>query len=157
MKKIICLFSFILLCSCNNSLINKNDIPAKQKLNIHFMEGFYNNESAVVFLDGNFLLSFDSLRTNPLTGFAYKKEVLLAPGKYTFTVSIPKYSIKADTAISIKEHELYLGVNYDRKMKKLSFKISERGWGYGSLNRNSIRSLVFDSSVSRGGWKSVAF
>jgi hypothetical protein len=134
MKKIIYLFLFISLCSCNNSIIKKNNTISKQKLDIHFMEGFYNNDSAVVLLEGNFLLSFDSLHTNDLIGFADKKEVLLSPGEYTFTVLIPKDNVRADTTISIKGHELRVGVNYNRHLKKLSFRISEQGWGYGGLD-----------------------
>jgi len=121
MRSIAFLFcALILLQGCKKESATNSDLPKSFSITVDFQTGF-NNDLAVIFLDGESIALVDSITTDPIITLAASRKFTAAPGTHTLAVVIPKDSVNADTTFFHDEKNLWIGVNYNRGQRKINY------------------------------------
>lgn len=121
MKIIYIFFSvLILLIGCKKESTTNVDSSKSYPITLDFQTGF-NNDSAVIFLDGKSATSVDSITTDPIVVLAASRKFTLTTGTHILSVELPKDHFRTDTTFVHDEKDLWVSVNYNREQRKMQY------------------------------------
>jgi hypothetical protein len=98
-------------------------------INLNFQMGF-DNDSAVVLMDGGMIASVDSITTNPIVVLAASCRFMIIPGMHILSVWIPSDTVRTDTTFVHVEKELWVGASYNRNTRTISYIFQNKPFFY---------------------------
>jgi hypothetical protein len=112
--------AMILVQSCGKEISTDQQTLSTYPVHVEFQGGF-NNDSAVVMIDGIVVASVDSITTNPIILLAATRQFSIVPGEHVLTVALPRDTVRVDTAFVHIQKELWIGVNHNRAQRMMQY------------------------------------
>ncbi len=110
----------IVVGGCGKEAVTDTDQHVPYPINLNFQMGF-DNDSAVVLMDGGMIASVDSITTSPIVVLAGSCRFMIFPGTHILSVLIPSDTVRTDTTIVHVEKELWVGVSYNRNKRTIQY------------------------------------
>jgi hypothetical protein len=115
------LFGLLMLVEgCGKQSVTNMEQPMPYPINVDFQTGF-DNDSAIVMIDGATVASVDSITTSPIVVLAASRRFTLVPGTHVLSVLIRNDTVRTDTTFVHVEKELWVGVNYVRNQRTIQY------------------------------------
>ena len=119
----------ILVGGCGKDSVTDTGQRVPYPINLNFQTGF-DNDSAIVSMDGGMIASVDSITTNPIVVLAASRRFMILPGMHTMSIWIPSDTVRTDTMFVHVEKELWVGVNYNRSGRTIQYIFQYTPFGY---------------------------
>ena len=112
--------ALILVEGCGKESVTDTQQPMPYPINVDFQAGF-DNDSAIVMINGAIVASVDSITTSPIVVLAASRRFTIVRGTHILSVLIPSDTVRRDTMFVHVEKELWVGVNYVRNQRTIHY------------------------------------